>query len=310
MLTKALNHTEKPKRNAIVGAYHLRKRLRTWLNYAFLSAVAFLMAFPFIWMVSTTFKSSGAIFTLPPELMPDKLFQPDMFESYQTLFAEHNFARYSFNSFYIAMMASIGQLITSSLAGFAFARMQFRGKNILFALLLATAIIPLEVTIIPEFLLALRVFEPIMEFFGGAWVDTYNPLIVPSFFVGTTGTFLLREFFRTVPRDLEEAAVVDGASVFGIYWRIYVPLSLPAMTTLFLLAFIANWNTLLRAVIYIKSPDMRTLPLGLTTFQGEYAAQWDLLLAGSVVTILPLVVVYIFAQRYIVEGIATTGLKG
>lgn len=288
----------------------LRRLPRLSLNYFFLTMVALTMAFPFIWMVSTTFKSSGAIFTLPPLLLPDKLFEQDMFSSYETLFAEHNFLRYTFNSFYVSTMAAVGQLITSSLAGFAFARLEFRGRNVLFGLLLATAIIPLEVTIIPEFLLALRVFEPILEIFGGDWMDTYNPLIIPSFFVGTTGTFLLREFFRTIPRDLEEAAVIDGASVFQIYRRIYLPLSLPAMTTLFLLAFIANWNTLLRAVIYIDTPDLRTLPLGLTTFQDQYTSQWDLLLAGSVVTILPLIVVYIFAQRWILEGIATTGLKG
>ncbi len=284
--------------------------LRRGLNYAFLSVIAFLMAFPFIWMVSTTFKSSGSIFSLPPTLIPDKLLQPDMFSSYEVLFTEHNFTRYTLNSFYVSFMASIGQLITSSLAGFAFARMQFRGKNILFGLLLATALIPTEVTIIPEFLLAIRVFDPIMEFFGGAWMDTFNPLIVPSFFVGTTGTFLLREFFSSIPKELEEAAVVDGANVFQIYLRIYVPLSMPAMTTLFLLAFINNWNALLRPVIYIKSPEYRTLPIGLTAFQTEYTAEWDLLLAGSVVTIVPLVIIYIFAQRYIVDGIATTGLKG
>lgn len=288
----------------------LMKHAGRLANYALLTIIAFLMAFPFIWMISTTFKSSGAIFTLPPEILPDRLFQPGMFTSYETLFSEHNFARYTFNSFYVATMASIGQLIASSLAGFAFARLQFRGKNLLFGLLLATAIVPIEVTIIPEFLLALRVFDPIMEFFGGQWVDSYNPLIVPSFFVGTTGTFLLRQFFAGIPRDLEEAAVVDGASVFQIYLRIYLPLSIPAMTTLFLLAFITNWNTLLRAVIYVKTPDMRTLPLALTTFQDEYNNQWDLLLAGSVVTIVPLVIIYIFAQRYIVEGIQTTGLKG
>lgn len=283
---------------------------RITLNYAFLTLVALLMAFPFIWMVSTTMKSQGAIFSLPPQLLPDKLFRPDMFSSYETLFAEHNFVRYTYNSFYVATLAAIGQLITSSLAGFAFARLQFRGKNILFGLLLATAIIPLEVTIIPEFLLALRVFEPVLQLFGGQWMDTYNPLIVPSFFVGTTGTFLLREFFRNIPRELEEAAVMDGATVFQVYRHIYLPLSIPAMTTLFLLAFIANWNALLRPVIYIDNPDMRTLPLGLTTFQGQYESQWDLLLAGSVVTILPLIIVYIFAQRYILDGIATTGLKG
>lgn len=283
--------------------------VRRALNYALLTAVALLMAFPFIWMLSTTFKSSGNIFSLPPMLIPDKLFQPDMFSSYETLFAEHNFARYTLNSFWVATLAAIGQLIASSLAGFAFARLEFKGRNVLFGLLLATALIPVEVTIIPEYLLAIRVFDPIMQALGGAWIDTFNPLIVPSFFVGTTGTFLLREFFRTIPRELEEAAVVDGATVFQIYSRIYVPLSIPAMTTLFLLAFINNWNALLRAVIYIKSPEMRTLPIGLTSFQSEYASDWDLLLAGSVVTILPLIIIYIFAQRYIVEGIATTGLK-
>lgn len=280
------------------------------INYVLLIIVALLMAFPFIWMLSTTFKSPGYIFALPPQLIPDKLGQPDMFSSYVALFEEYNFARYTFNSFYVALLASIGQLITSSLAGFAFARLEFRGKNILFGLLLATAVVPIEVTIIPEFILAIEVFQPIMEFFNGAWLDTFNPLIVPSFFVGTTGTFLLREFFSNIPRELEDAAVVDGASVFQIYRHIYVPLSVPAMTTLFLLAFIANWNELLRAVIYIKSPDNRTLPIGLTAFQTEYSAQWDLLLAGSVVTIVPLIVIYIFSQRYIVEGIATTGLKG
>ena len=286
------------------------KTIQSILNYAFLTAIALLMAFPFIWMVSTTFKTPSYIFSLPPQLIPDKLGQPDMFSSYVTLFEEYNFARYTFNSFHVAILASIGQLITSSLAGFAFARLEFRGNKFLFGLLLATALVPIEVTIIPEFILAIKVFDPFMKIFGGAWLDTFNPLIVPSFFVGTTGTFLLREFFSNIPRELEDAAVVDGANVFQIYRNIYLPLSMPAMTTLFLLAFITNWNELLRAVIYIKSPENRTLPMGLTSFQSEYASQWDLLLAGSVVTIVPLIIIYIFAQRYIVEGIATTGLKG
>lgn len=283
--------------------------LRRVINYTLLTVIAFLLSFPFIWMVITTFKSSGLIFSLPPTLIPDKFLQPDMFSSYSVLYTEHNFARYTFNSFYVSTMAGIGQVLTSSLAGFAFARMQFRGKNLLFGLLLATALIPFEVTLIPEFLLAIRVFDPLLELFGGAWMDTHNPLIVPSFFVGTTGTFLLREFFSSIPRELEEAAVVDGATAFQIYYKIYVPLSIPAMVTLFLLAFINNWNSLLRAVIYVKTPELRVLPQGLSAFQSEYNAQWDLLLAGSVVTILPLVIVFVFMQRYILEGIATTGSK-
>jgi multiple sugar transport system permease protein len=296
----------KKKRSPISSGNRITKTL----YYIFLTFLAFLMAFPFIWMVITTFKSSGNIFTLPPTLIPDKLFQPDMFSHYDTLFIEFSFGRYIFNSFFVATLAAIGQLITASLAGFAFARLEFFGKEILFGSLLATALVPIEVTIIPEYLLALKVFDPLLKAVGGAWVDTFNPLIIPSFFVGSTGTFLLREFFANIPREIEEAAVMDGASVFQIYSRIYLPLSVPAMTTLFLLAFITNWNALLRPVIYIKSPELRTLPLGLTAFQSEYAAEWDLLLAGSVVTILPLIIIYIFAQRYIIEGIATTGTKG
>jgi multiple sugar transport system permease protein len=300
----------KKKKRAVTDNAQIIRILGRILNYGFLIFIALLMAFPFIWMLSTSFKTPSYIFSLPPQLIPDKWGQPDMFSSYVMLFEEYNFARYTFNSFHVALLASIGQLITSSLAGFAFARLEFRGNKFLFGLLLATALVPIEVTIIPEFILAIKVFDPIAKFFGGAWLDTFNPLIVPSFFVGTTGTFLLREFFSNVPRELEDAAVVDGANVFQIYRNVYVPLSMPAMTTLFLLAFIANWNALLRPVIYIKSPENRTLPIGLTSFQNEYSSQWDLLLAGSVVTIVPLVIVYIFAQRYIVEGIATTGLKG
>lgn len=299
----------KKKKRAFTDNAQIIRIVGRILNYGFLIFIALLMAFPFIWMISTSFKTPSYIFSLPPQLIPDKWGQPDMFSSYITLFEEYNFARYTFNSFHVALLASIGQLITSSLAGFAFARLKFRGNKFLFGLLLATALVPIEVAIIPEFIIAIKVFDPIMKFFGGAWLDTFNPLIVPSFFVGTTGTFLLREFFSNVPRELEDAAVVDGANVFQIYRNVYVPLSMPAMTTLFLLAFIANWNALLRPVIYIKSPENRTLPIGLTSFQNEYSSQWDLLLAGSVVTIVPLVIVYIFAQRYIVEGIATTGLK-
>ena len=288
----------------------VRRIIHPLFAYSSLLAVALILSFPFLWMLLTTFKSAGYIFAIPPTFVPDKLFQSDMFSSYTVLFTEHNFLTYTRNSFIVATSASIGQLIASSLSGFAFARLEFLGRNALFAILLATALIPIEVTIIPEFLLALRVFDPLFKALGSQWIDTLYPLIVPSFFVGVTGTFLLREFFNQVPRELEEAAVIDGTSVFQIYLRVYLPLSLPAMTTLFLLAFINNWNALLRAVIYIKSANMCTLPIGLMTFQDEYTAQWDLVLAGSVVTIAPLIILYIFMQRYIVEGIATSGLKG
>jgi multiple sugar transport system permease protein len=269
------------------------------LMYLLLLILAFVTVFPFLWMLITTFKSSKAIFAIPPTWLPDKLFQPGMWENYVTVFTKHNFTRYTFNSVFVSFMAALGQVITCSLAGFAFARMRFRGKNLLFGALLATSMVPIEVTIIPEFLLMIRI----------NWINTYLPLIVPSFLTGAYGTFMLREFFANIPRDLEDAAAIDGASAFRIYRSVFLPLAGSALVTLFVLAFINNWNALLRPVFYISESHLRTLPLGLMAFKGAYESQWNLLLTGSVISIVPLLILYIAAQRYIVEGIATTGLK-
>lgn len=273
--------------------------LRIFLAYTILAVFDFTTVFPFLWMVATTFKSQGVIFSLPPTLWPDLFFKEGMWDAYKEVWTQHNFFRYTLNSLFVAGLAAIGQLVTASLAGFAFARMKFRGRDVLFALLLATAIIPTEVVIIPEFLLMAKL----------DWLDSYLPLIVPSFLAASFGTFMLREFFASVPNDLVEAAVLDGASPFDIYRRIFLPISIPAMTTLFLIAFINNWNELLRPVLYISSPELRTVTIGITTFQNEYTAKWNLVLAGAVISVVPLIIIYIFAQRYIVEGIATTGLK-
>lgn len=302
-------HPQSKRKRQAVDGYAILNIARKSLSYIILTIFAFLTIFPFLWMLSTSFKSQQAIFTLSPQLIPDLLGEPEMWDNYSDVLTQHNFVRYTFNSFFVATMAAIGQIITSSLAGFAFARMDFRGKNLIFAILLSTALIPVEVSIIPEFLLGAKVFDPLLAPIGG-WMDTYLPLIIPSFMVGTFGTFLMREFFSTIPTELEEAAVIDGATTFRIYRSIFLPLSVPAMTTLFLIAFINNWNELLRPVLYISDRDLRTVTMGLTTFQGAYEAQWGLLMAGSVVSIVPLVIIYIFAQRWVVEGIATTGLKG
>ena len=281
----------------------ISKRQKTagkWtLMYLILLVLAFITIFPFLWMLLTTFKSSKAIFAIPPVWIPDKLFKPGMWDNYITVFTKHNFIRYTFNSIFVSFMAAAGQVITCSLAGFAFARMKFRGKNFFFGALLATAMVPVEVSIIPEFLMMIKL----------GWLDTYLPLIVPSFLTGSYGTFMLREFFANIPQDLEDAAAIDGASVFGIYYKIFLPLAGSALVTLFVLAFINNWNALLRPVFYISKSHLRTLPLGLMAFKGAYESQWHLLLTGSVISIVPLLVLYIFAQRYIIEGIATTGLK-
>ena len=279
------------KRSKLIGKWTLM--------YLILLVFAFITVFPFLWMLLTTFKSSRAVFAIPPTWIPDKLFKPGMWDNYITVFTKHSFLRYTFNSIFVSFMAAAGQVITCSLAGFAFARMEFRGKNFFFGALLATSMVPVEVSIIPEFLMMIRLH----------WLNTYLPLIIPSLLTGAYGTFMLREFFANIPQDLEDAAAIDGASVFRIYYKIFLPLAGSALVTLFVLAFINNWNALLRPVFYISESHLRTLPLGLMAFKGAYESQWHLLLTGSVISIVPLLVLYIFAQRFIIEGIATTGLK-
>ena len=268
--------------------------------YTLLSIMGFFSVFPLLWMVATSFNSSGAIFKVPPTIIPDMLFKRGMWSNYVSIFKDYNFGRFTLNSTIVAFSAAVGQLITCSMAAFAFAKMQFKGKEILFGLLLATMMIPIEVTIIPEFLIMFKLH----------WLNTYLPLIVPSFLVGSFGTFLLREFFENVPDDLIDAAVIDGANSFAIYRRIFLPLAKTPLTALFLIAFMNNWNALLRPVLYIDKESLFTLTIGLTNFQSQYESQWNLLLAGSVVSILPLIVLYIFLQKYFVEGIAGTGIKG
>ncbi|MEX2542885.1 MAG: carbohydrate ABC transporter permease [Trueperaceae bacterium] len=275
------------------------KAPRTAVIYLFLLTYAAITLIPFAWMVLTSFKEPGDVFRVPPTLTPSLLFGDDPLQNYREVLTRYSFARYALNSLFVAGSAALGQLVTCSLAGFAFARMHFRGKHVLFALVLATMLVPTEITIIPEFLLMVRL----------GWLDTYLPLIVPSLMIGAFGTFLLTEFFKTVPEELEDAAVIDGASPFGAYLRIFLPLAGPALASLFVIAFITNWNELLRAVLYISDSSLRTLPLGLTALQGQYESRWTLLMAGAVVSVLPMVLVYLAAQKYIVRGFITSGIK-
>lgn len=268
--------------------------------YILLSVIAVIMVFPFLWMVINSFNSEENIFRIPPTLIPDKLFKKDMFENYVVVLKDYNFLRYALNSFIVATSAALGQIFTCSLAGFAFARMNFRGKNLIFSLLLMTMMIPIQVTIIPEFLLMMNL----------GWLDTFLPLIVPSFLVGSFGTFLYKEFFENVPKDLEDAAAIDGAGPFKMFFYVFFPIARVQTVTLFIIAFMNNWNDLLRPVLYISSEKLMTITMALTQFQSEYEARWNYLLTGGVISILPLLIVYILLQKYVVEGMTHTGLKG
>lgn len=274
--------------------------LKSIIVYSFLIILAIVMIFPFFWMIVNSFNSEQNIFRVPPSFIPDKLFKKDMFENYKVVLKDYNFARYILNSFIVAGLAAIGQVFTCSLAGFAFARMKFKGSGIIFSLLLMTMMIPVQVTIIPEFLLMMKL----------NWLDTFLPLIIPSFLVGSFGTFMYKEFFENVPQDLEDAAVIDGSGPFSMFIRVFFPLAKAETTTLFIIAFMNNWNDLLRPVLYISSENLYTVTIALTQFQSEYEAQWNYLLTGSVLSILPLLIVYILLQKYVVEGLTHTGMKG
>lgn len=275
-----------------------RSPLRLTLAYIGLLLVGAFTIFPFVWMLLTSLSGSASMMAFPPQLGADTFAEP-LWENYRRALVDHDFTRYLANSMFISTLTAIGQVLTCTLAGFAFARMRFKGSGLIFGIFIATMLFPTEVTIIPEFFLVAQL----------GWLDTYLPLIVPSMLVGTFGTFMMREFFMNVPDELVEAATIDGAGVARIYWKIFLPLSTPAVTTLFLVAFINNWNELLRPVLYISSRELRPVTVGLTTLQSDFGTEWNLLMAGAVLSLLPMLILFIFFQRYIVRGIATTGLK-
>ncbi len=277
-----------------------RYTLQKTIRYALVSLAAFIMVFPFIWMVMNSFNSKESIMEIPPNLMPDKFLKQDMFSNYEMVFTNYNFGRYLWNSLIVAGLASIGQLVTCSSAGFAIGKMRFRGRVFVFGLILGTMMLPIHATIIPEYIL--------MNNLG--WIDTFAPLIIPSFLVGSFGTFLFAVFFENAPNSLLEAAVIDGAGPFQAFGRIFLPLARGALITLFIIAFMNNWNQLLRPVLYISSDEMMTSTLALTRFQSQYSSDWSLLLTGAVVSTAPLLLLYAFLQRYVIEGVSRMGIKG
>lgn len=256
---------------------------------------ALTMVVPFVWMLSTSLKPLNDVFTFPPTWFGKRL----VWENYLRIADRFPFGRFFINSVKISAIIVAAQLFTSSLAGFAFARLRFRGRDALFALYLATMIVPFHVTLIPTFVLMRRL----------GWVDTHYSLIVPNL-VSVFGTFLMRQFFLTIPRDLEDAAKIDGCTPFRTYWNIFLPLARPALATLGVFTFMWSWNDFMRPLVYINSIPKMTLPLGLAAMQGLYSTNWPVLMAGTVISMLPVLVAFIFAQEFFVRGITLSGLKG
>jgi multiple sugar transport system permease protein len=276
------------------------------VSYTLLVLVAVLMLGPFAWMLSAAFKTERGIFAYPPQWIPS----PPTTDNFAALTRNLPFAPLVtdavfkpgiiVNTFVMAVAITIGQVATSALAAFAFARLHFPGRDVIFVLFLAGLIVPLEVRMVPIYLI-------VKQF---AWLDTYQGLIVPQL-VTAYGIFLLRQFFRTLPTELEDAARIDGASAFGIFRLVVLPLSRPALATLAAIQFTTWWTAFLWPLIVTTGKlDTLTLNVALNTFRNVNASQWGPIMAGSTVAVVPILVVYLLAQRYFVEGIQLTGLGG
>lgn len=272
------------------------ERIRSSFAYLSLSAGALVMAIPFLWMVSTSLKPQGTEFELPPQWIPTHF----DWSNYRFVLLESDILKGFVNTLLIISLPCLVGLFTSALAAYAFGRLQFPAKNLLFTLLLATMMIPGVVTMVPTFIL----FKNI------GWIDRWMPLIVPGMFGGAAAVFLLRQFFMTIPKELEDAARVDGMNPFQSFLRIILPLSKPALITQGLLGFLAGYNDYLGPLIYLNTPEKFTLQLVLASFQGFYTSQWTYIMAGSVLALIPTLLLFFFSQKYFIEGITLTGMKG
>ncbi|MBT2763159.1 carbohydrate ABC transporter permease [Paenibacillus sp. ISL-20] len=260
-----------------------------------LAVGALLMIMPFLWMISTSFKSFADSMSVPPKWLPVEWHPDNYLRVIQTI----DFGTYYLNTVIVTVGRTAGQLILCSLAAYAFASLRFPFKNAIFLALLAVLMVPSQVVMIPSFVI-MREFN---------WLDTFYVLIVPGIF-SAFGTFLLRQFFMTLPKDLEEAAKIDGCSYFRIYWNIYLPLSKAALVSLAIFTILASWNDLLWPLIMTSSEEMRVLSIGISSFQGQHSTDYPLLMAGALMATLPIIILFIFLQRYFIEGIAMNGIKG
>ena len=284
-----------------IKGFKNRKAIKTGLIYLSLTLGGVTMILPFLWMISTSLKSYSSIFIFN---LADIQWIPKViyWKNYVDVWKVVPFARFYLNSIFVCVAVTFGQVATSALAAYAFARLRFPGRDKLFFAYLATMMIPGSVTMIPVFAL--------MRTFG--WIDTYKALIIPSIFTAY-GTFLLRQFFMTLPRDLEDAAKIDGCSLWGIFWRVILPLSNTALATLTIFVSLGNWVSFMWPLLVTNSIEKRTLPIGLAYFQELYQyaqPDWGLLMAGSLITMVPIIIIFLFNQRFFIEGIKLTGMKG
>lgn len=278
-----------------INKYKSKNIIIKTFSYIGLSIFALLMILPFLYMLSTALKPEREVFSTAGALIGSKL----AWENFGLAWTYIPFNYFFINTIFVASSVTILVVFTSSLAGYSFARLRFPGRDMLFYLYLGTLMIPAQVIVIPQYIL--------MNYLK--WIDTYQALIIPSAFTAF-GTFLLRQFFMSVPFELEDAARIDGCSRFGTYLRIIMPLSKPALASLAVFSFVGQWNSFFWPLIVTNTDKMKTLSVGLKMFQGVYGTEWHLMMAGSAIVIIPTLIVFMFFQKYLAEGIALTGMGG
>jgi multiple sugar transport system permease protein len=281
-----------PRARRRPASYYLGRALA----HALLVAFSSMFIVPFLWLLSTSLKPESQIFVWPPVWIPE----PITFDHYVNGLRFLPFGRFTLNSLVIAVAAVVGTLISCSLAAYGLARIRWPGRNVLFAVILATLLIPFQVRLIPLFII----------FKNLGWIDTFLPLIVPTWFGNPFFIFLLRQFFLTIPQELSEAAKIDGATELDIFWRVILPLARPALATVALFEFLARWDDFLGPLIFISSQENYTVSLGLAMFRGQQGSYWGMLMAVSTVMALPIIVLFFFTQRTFIQGITLTGIKG
>src|SRR5215212_3528581 len=273
------------------------KLARRTLLYAILVLLSVIFTLPLLWMVTTSLKEQGQVFQVPPVWLPD----PVRWDNYQEATHRAPLWLWLRNTSTITVLATVGNIITASMVGFGFARLRFPGRETLFVLLLSTMMLPPVVTLVPKFIMFRMV----------GWNDTFLPLIVPSFFgVNAFNIFLVRQYYLTIPLDLDEAARIDGASSWQVWWRVLVPISTPVLVAVAIFSFVQHWNEFLDALVFLQSEQMKTLSLGLRAFINPNDASWHITMAASMWLIVPMIVIFFIGQRHFIQGAAMSGITG
>ncbi len=282
--------------NVIESKWNWRKLLTTTRGYLVLLIFGVVFLVPFYWMFATALKGSEQLFQLPPAWVP----KPLVWENFAQVFEEVPFGRFLTNSVVLVVWNVVGQVISCTLIAYGFARLRFPGRDALFLVLLATLMVPRQVTLVPQFILFAKL----------GWVNTYLPLILPAFTGSPFLIFLMRQYMMTIPLDLDEAATIDGASRLQILRHVIMPISVPALILVAVFTFTDVWNDFMGPLIYLNDPEKFTVSLGLSFFQGAKETSWHLLMAGSLMSMIPPMILFFLAQKRLLGGLAATGLKG